>query len=150
MCLTLDTYGTSLHLHLHLSRSLADRWGTTVDSTTSFLHSSRFSAFRSVIFHSRPVYSLMSSHRFLCLPLRLPAACVFSLKSGSLHMAGWRFHFLVGYVISIRDTEKFAEIFHLQCLCPSFNVCCYGPHFTYIQNYRHGQGTHQSYSNYKQ
>ena len=53
----------------YLSRSLADRWGTTVDFTTSFLHSSRFSAFRSIIFHSRPVHSLMlSSHRFLCLP----------------------------------------------------------------------------------
>ena len=55
-----------------LSLSLADRWGTTVDFTTSFLHSSRFSAFRSMIFHSRPVHSLMlSSHRFLCLPFRL-------------------------------------------------------------------------------
>ena len=50
-----------------------DRWGTTVDFTTSFLHSSQFSAFRSTMFHSRPVHSLMmSSHRFLCLPLRLP------------------------------------------------------------------------------
>ena len=47
----------------YLSRSLADHWGTTVDFTTSFLHSSQFSAFRSSIFHSRPVYSLMlSSH----------------------------------------------------------------------------------------
>ena len=37
------------------------------------VHSLRFSAFRSSIFHSRPVHSLMlSSHRFLCLPLRLP------------------------------------------------------------------------------
>ena len=57
----------------YLSCSLADRWGTAVDFTTSFLHSSRFSAFRSMIFHSRPVHSLtLSSHRFLCLPLRLP------------------------------------------------------------------------------
>ena len=57
----------------NLSRSLADRWGTTVDFTTSFLHSSRFSAFRSMMCHSRPVQSLMlSSHRFLYLPLRLP------------------------------------------------------------------------------
>ena len=63
--------------HLHLSRSLADRWGTTVDFTTNFLHSSQFSAFRSVMFHSRPVHSLMlSSHRFLCLPLRLPPCTV--------------------------------------------------------------------------
>ena len=38
------------HLISHLSRSLADCWGTTVDVTTSFLHSSRFSAFRSMIF----------------------------------------------------------------------------------------------------
>ena len=57
----------------YLSRSLADRWGTTVDFTTSFLHFSQFLAFHSMIFHSRPVHSLMlSSHRFLCLPLRLP------------------------------------------------------------------------------
>ena len=57
----------------YLFRSLADRWGTTVDFTTSFFHSSRFSAFRSMIFHLRPVHSLMlSSHRFLCLPLHLP------------------------------------------------------------------------------
>ena len=59
------------------SCSLSDRWGTTVDFTTSFLHSSRFSTFRSMIFHSRPVHSLMlSSHRFLCLPLRLPPLTV--------------------------------------------------------------------------
>ena len=52
---------------------LADRWGTTVDFTTSFLHSSWFSAFHSMMFHSRPVHSLMlSTHCFLCLPLRLP------------------------------------------------------------------------------
>ena len=57
----------------YLSRGLADRWGTTVDFTTSFLHSSRFSTFRSMMFHSRLVHSLMlSTHRFLCLPLRLP------------------------------------------------------------------------------
>ena len=57
----------------YLSRSLADRWATTADFRTSFLHSSRFLAFRSSIFHSRPVHSLiLSSHRFLCLPLRLP------------------------------------------------------------------------------
>ena len=38
-----------------LSRSLADRWGTTLDFTTSFIQSSRFSTFRSMMFHSRPV-----------------------------------------------------------------------------------------------
>ena len=61
-----------LHLHLRLSRSLYHRWATTVDSITIFLHSLRFSAFSSMLFHSRPVHSMMlSSHRFLCLPLRL-------------------------------------------------------------------------------
>ena len=45
----------------YLSRSLADCWGTTVDLTTSFLHSSRFLSFRSMVFHSRPVHSLMLS-----------------------------------------------------------------------------------------
>ena len=55
------------------SHNLAGSFRTTVDLATSFLHSSRFSAFRSSIFHSRPVHSLMlSSYRFLCLPLHLP------------------------------------------------------------------------------
>ena len=54
------------------------------------------------------------------------------------------FPFLIGYVISVRDTEEFAETSHLQSLYPSFNVCCYGPRFTCIQKYGHGQGTHQS------
>ena len=65
--------GRVIYLSIYLSRSLVDRWGTTVDFTTSFLHSSQFSAFRTIPLHSRPVHSLMlSSHRFLCLPLRLP------------------------------------------------------------------------------
>ena len=54
------------------------------------------------------------------------------------------FHFLVGYIISVRDAQEFAETSHLQCLYASFNVCCYGPRFTRIQKYGHGQGTHQS------
>ena len=67
----------------YLSWSLADRWGTTVNFTTSFLHASRFSAFHSSIFHSRPVHSLMlSSHHFLCLP---HIYTVFNLQSLSLH-----------------------------------------------------------------
>ena len=73
-CSLLDPPSKCSYLILsYLSCSLADCWGTTVDFTTSFLHSSQFSAFRSMMFHSRPVHSLMlSSHRFLCLPLRLP------------------------------------------------------------------------------
>ena len=64
--------GTHSNRISYLYHSLADRGGTTVDFATSFLHSLRFSAYRSSIFHSRPVHSLMlSSHRFLCLPLRL-------------------------------------------------------------------------------
>ena len=51
--------GNNSSLSSHLSCSLADRWGTTVDFTTNFLHSSRFSAFHSMVFHSRPVYCLM-------------------------------------------------------------------------------------------
>ena len=43
------------------------------------------------------------------------------------------FHFLIGYGISVRDTEEFAETSHLQCLYPSFNVCGYGPRFTCSQ-----------------
>ena len=45
----------------YLSRSLVDRWGTTVDFTTSFLHSSRFSAFRSmhgIPFQASPLFDV--------------------------------------------------------------------------------------------
>ena len=61
----------------YLSHSLADRWGTTVDFTTSFLHSSWFSAFRGMMFHSRPVRSnrrlnILSMQRFFeCDPATL-------------------------------------------------------------------------------
>ena len=73
----IDHCSTRSSHHPHLSLSLADHWGTTGDFTTNFLHSSQFSAFRSMMFHSRPVHSLMlSSHRFLCLPLRLPPCTV--------------------------------------------------------------------------
>ena len=95
-----------LILSSYLSCSLADRWGTTVYFTTSFLHSSRFSAFRSNIFYSKPVHSLtLYSHRFLILSLHLhpwtvpcrivlaSPVCVFSLKPGGLHMVRWRFQF---------------------------------------------------------
>ena len=45
---------------------------------------------------------------------------------------------------SVRDTEEFVETSHLKCLYPSFDVCCYGPHFTYIQKYGHGQRKNHS------
>ena len=74
-----------LHLHLRLSRSLYHRWATTVDSIIIFLHSLRFSAFSSMLFHSRPVHSMMlSSHRFLCLPLRLLCTVPCRIVSASL------------------------------------------------------------------
>ena len=113
-------------LYLHLSCSLADHWGTTGDFTTNFLHFSLFSAFHSMIFHSRPIQSLMlSSHHFLCQPLRLPP-CTFPCRTVlaspdghvtcpyhfSLHLFtevfirpdgifNSDFHFLVGCVISV-------------------------------------------------
>ena len=71
---------------------------------------------------------------------RTTSVCVFSLQLGGSNSG---FHFLIDYVISVQDTEEFAETSHLQCLYP-FNVCCYGPRFTCIQKYGHGQGTHQS------
>ena len=52
---------TSYLILSYLSRSMDDRWGTTEDFTTSFLHSLRFSIFRSSIFHFWPVHSLMLS-----------------------------------------------------------------------------------------
>ena len=72
---TLWPFLGSLHL-LHLSHSLADRWGTKDDRATTVLHSSLFSAFRRASPNFNPVHSVMlSSHLFFCLPL-LPLCTV--------------------------------------------------------------------------
>ena len=119
-----------------------------------------------MVFHSRQVHSLMmSSHRFLFLPLRLPpwtvpcrtvlaspddrVTCPYHFRSRlftearSSYASSSGFHFLIGYVISVRDTEEFSKTSHLQCLYHSFSVCSYCPRFTSIRKYGHGQGTHQ-------
>ena len=61
----------SLHsvrqLSSYLSRILADRWGTTVEFTTSFLYSLWFSAFHSSIFKASPLFDVV----FPSFPLRL-------------------------------------------------------------------------------
>ena len=89
----------------YLPHSLADPWGTTVDFTTSFLYSSRFSAFRGMIFHSRPVHSLMlSSHRFLYLSLRFApwtVLCRIVLASTD-GCVMWPYHFSLRLFIEVR------------------------------------------------
>ena len=63
--------------HLHLSRSLVDRWGDTDDLATSSLHSSRLSAVLMAAYSVMPVHSGMLSPRlFFCLPLLLPPCTV--------------------------------------------------------------------------
>ena len=88
----------------HLSCSAVDRWGTTVDFTTCFLHS----AFRRMIFHSRPVHSLMlSSHRFLCLPLQLPpwtVPCRIVLASPDGHVT-CLYHFSLHLFTEVRRSS---------------------------------------------
>ena len=57
------------HHHHHLSLNREGRWGTTDDSTISFLHFSLFSTALWDLANSRLVHSLMlSSHLFLYLP----------------------------------------------------------------------------------
>ena len=59
--------------HLHLSRSLVDRWGPTDDLATSSPHSSRLSAFLMAAPSVMPAHSgMLSSHLFFCLPLLIP------------------------------------------------------------------------------
>ena len=56
----------------HLSFDHGDRWGTTDDFATSFLHFSLLSTALWDSMNSRPVHSLMlSSYLFLCLPCPL-------------------------------------------------------------------------------
>ena len=56
-------------LHLHLTRSLVDRWGVIDDLATSSLHSSRLSAVLMAAPSVMPVHSgMLSSHLFfVCL-----------------------------------------------------------------------------------
>ena len=71
-----------LRLHLHLFLNRGDRWGTTDDFTTSFLHFSLFSTALWNLSNSRPVHSLMlPSHPFSSVHL-----VFFSL---SLCLARW-------------------------------------------------------------
>ena len=67
---------THFHHHLHhhhLSLNREGRWGSTDHFTTSFLHSSLFSAALWDLANSRFVHFLMlSSNLFLCLPCLLP------------------------------------------------------------------------------
>ena len=59
--------------HHHQSLNREDRWGTTDDFATNFLHFSLFSTALLDLPNSRPVHSLMfSPHLFLCLPCLLP------------------------------------------------------------------------------
>ena len=61
------------HHHYYLSLNREDRWGTTNDFATSFLHFPLFSIVLWDSANSGPVLSLMlSSHLFLCLPRLLP------------------------------------------------------------------------------
>ena len=66
-------HGHHHHHHHHLSPDHEGRWGTTDESTTSFLHFSLFSTALWDLANSRPVHSLMlSCHLFHCLPCHLP------------------------------------------------------------------------------
>ena len=120
----------------YLSRSLADCWGTAVDFTTSFLHSSQFSSFRSMVFHSRPVHSLT------VMKLMIVPELTFSLKwyqisSHFVHLVGplstirWRGGWLhTGDVINTAwwNETQFDELDHRRnCR----GVPCY-PMFQYV------------------
>ena len=61
------------HCQHHLSLNCEDRWGTTEDFTTSFLHFSLFSTALWDLANSSHVHFLIVSSRlFLCLPCLLP------------------------------------------------------------------------------
>ena len=65
------------HHHLYLSFNREDRWCTTDDFTTSFLHLSLSSTALRDLAISWPVHTLMlSSHLFLCLPCLLSSFTV--------------------------------------------------------------------------
>ena len=68
-------YAHRLPYNLSLNRE--GRWGTTDDSTTSFLHFFLFSTALCDLANSRPAHSLMlSSYLFFSLPCPLPHSTV--------------------------------------------------------------------------
>ena len=74
---TWDTMGQKCTYAISFTFTYPIVWLISGYFTTNFLHSSRFSAFRSVMLHSRPIHSLnLSFHRYLYLPFRLSPCIV--------------------------------------------------------------------------
>ena len=125
---------------------MADRWGTAVDFTTSFLHSLLYSAFGRKVFHSRPVHSLMlqglatrmvylynisclrytilvrnswlSSYHLLYLPLRLPPCRI--VLASPVDRATCPYHFSLRLFTEVRRSSYGPMAFPIL----AFNVDC--------------------------
>ena len=109
--------------HLHLSRSLVDRWGTTDDLATSSLHSSRLSAFLMATPSVMQVHSgMLSSHLFFGLSLLLPPCivpCRVVLASpGDLITCTYNFRFFSENKCYIKISKSGVSI-GLQMNCPN-------------------------------
>lgn len=140
----------------YLSRSRVARWGAPFDLKNIFFFFSR-----NKMFASRPVhffFNVIIPSFSLSTSTPLSLHCVLQDSLGnsrwscdvtiSLHFASFYLsyeiftrpggvsnsglHYLVGYVISIKDTKEFAETSHPQCLYPSLNFSCYCPRFRCI------------------
>ena len=73
----IDPYDTHLSTYLSICPIILWTVGAPHDVTTNLRHSSLSSAFLTVSLSPKPVHSqMLSSHRFLCLPLLLPPCTV--------------------------------------------------------------------------
>ena len=126
--------------------------GAPHNLATNIHHSSCSSALLTASLSSKPVQSrMLSSHRFLCLPLLLrprtvpcrtvlasPEALVTcpyhfifsSFYSGQEFFVGSNgfpnpaSHLFVGDVVFVRDTKETSETSHFHCLYLSLYFCC--------------------------
>ena len=163
-----------IYLSIYLSICPIILWtvGAPHDVTTNLRHSSLSSAFLTVLLSPKPVHSqMLSSHRFLCLPLLLPHCTVPWKKCLG---KAWRscnvpiplqlalFHngqeFFVGSnglpdsasnlfvrnVFSVWDAKESSEASHLHCLDLSLCFCCQCPCLTSVKEHGHNQGAQQS------
>ena len=146
------TFWFYLSIYLSICPIVLETVGAPHDLATNIPYSSRSSALLTASLSSKPVQSqMLSSHRFLCVPLLLPPRTVpwrtvlASPRSSCdmpipLHFAsfysGQEFfvgsngfpnpasHIFVGDVVFVRDAKETSETSHCHCLYLSHYFCC--------------------------
>ena len=103
----------------YLSRSLADHWGTTVEFTTSFLHSSRFSAFHFRMFHGKQKTSHRKAHQLFIHVYKWHIIIIYCSFSSCKVLAGAK-------ISSTASTSMWQHVTCLNRSVPGTHIVCAG------------------------